>query len=109
MLEGLLSGGMLMLRSKLQRSFANSPELKFLANPDVQFTTRLYTPFNIAPKDVRLRDPLITIMNMPGLYNRAKVRHHGCASSPTQAIYAHAALRVIAGVATVLRRPVPAV
>ena len=72
-LEGLVDGGMSTLLSRLGRDFANSPVVKYLANPDVQFTNRLYGVYNLAPKDIRLRDPLSVIMKQPGLYNRLKV------------------------------------
>ncbi len=75
-LEGLVSGGMHTLITRLGRDFANSSTVKYLANPDVQFTNRLYSSFNLAPKDIRLRDPLTVIMKQPGLYNRLKVLAH---------------------------------
>jgi hypothetical protein len=42
-LEGLVQGGMAKLLARLGRDFANSTTVKYMANPDVQFTSRVYT------------------------------------------------------------------
>jgi hypothetical protein len=70
--EGLVSGAMATLTRRVGRSFANSDTTKYLYNPEVKFSERLYTKFNICPKDIRLRDPLTAIMKNPGLYDRSR-------------------------------------
>ncbi len=100
-LEGLVGGGMGALLARLGRDFANSTIVKYLANQDVQFTNRMYAKFNLAPKDIKLRDPLTTIMKQPGLYNRLKVplqSHPSYSLVLTQLCYIMLTLRVRARV-----------
>ena len=47
--------------------------MTYLANPEVRFQHRMYTAFHLAPKDVRLRDPLSKLVEAPQIYDRAQV------------------------------------
>ena len=70
--EGLVSGAMQAMVSRVARSFPNSDTRRYLFNPEIQFPDRLYPQFNVTLKDIRLRDPLVTIMKSPGLYDRSR-------------------------------------
>ena len=71
--EGLSDGAMRLIHSKVHRSFANTATCTYLANPEIRFQHRIYTRFHLAPKDVRLRDPLSKLVEAPQIYDRAQV------------------------------------
>jgi len=71
--EGLSQGAMAELHRRVPRSFANNATTTYLANPKVRFEHRAYTEFHLAPKDVRLRDPLVHLVETPQIYDRAQV------------------------------------
>ena len=71
--EGLSEGGMKCIREGVPRTKSNTDRRKFFCSPDVRFTERIYTPYHVDLKMVRLRDPLQQILKNPNIYNRALV------------------------------------
>ena len=71
--EGLSEGGMQRIREGVPRTKSNTDRRKFFCSPEVRFTTRIYTPYHVDLKMVRLRDPLQQILKNPNIYNRALV------------------------------------
>ena len=61
------------LLEAVPREAANDAATRILANPDVAFHERLYTAFNVDLKKIRLREPLPILVELPELYNSAKV------------------------------------
>ena len=61
------------LLETVPREAANDAATRILANPDVAFHERLYTAFNVDLKKIRLREPLPILVELPELYNSAKV------------------------------------
>ena len=57
-LEGLAQGNILNLLDEVPRLSANSKEFKVLYNPEITFTERLYSTYNVDIKRIRLRETL---------------------------------------------------
>jgi len=70
--EGLPSG-VADLLAKIPRARANDGAVRVLSNADVRFKKRLWLPFNVSLKQIRLREPLPVIVETPDIYNRIKV------------------------------------
>lgn len=56
------------LRAALPKWAANSNRAQYQDNPDVTFATRLYTPFDITIKNIRLTCTLKTVANTTEIY-----------------------------------------
>ncbi|CAK9115561.1 Uncharacterized protein FLJ43738 [Durusdinium trenchii] len=72
-LEGLSDGGVRELLDKLPRERPNDDQSRTLCNSQVRFSERLYTEFDVDLKIIRLRDPLVYIMQAPEIYDSFKV------------------------------------
>ncbi|KAH9187617.1 hypothetical protein AeNC1_010413 [Aphanomyces euteiches] len=74
-LEGLATSGMTTVTNLVPRTTANSTTTGFrmFSNPDIRFSQRLYTAFDVDLKRIKLRDPLPDIIKRPELYMRSKV------------------------------------
>ncbi|OQR99057.1 hypothetical protein ACHHYP_07413 [Achlya hypogyna] len=73
-LEGLAETGMAVAHSAIPRRSPNAAHgYRMLANPEVHFTQRLYSAFDVDLKRIKLRDPLPDIIKRPELYMRSKV------------------------------------
>eukprot|EP00750_Incisomonas_marina_P007810 INCI15056.2.p1 GENE.INCI15056.2~~INCI15056.2.p1 ORF type:complete len:1175 (-),score=230.15 INCI15056.2:595-4119(-) len=74
--EGLVHGGMAKLHEALPRAdiAAKDPlTTKVFSNDQVLFTERVYTPFEVDLKMIRLRRPLAAILKSADIYNRGNV------------------------------------
>jgi hypothetical protein len=60
--------GMAALRAALPRPDLNGPAWSLLSNPHLRFSTRLYTPFGLALKELHLRRPLAVLADEPSVY-----------------------------------------
>ncbi|TMW55410.1 hypothetical protein Poli38472_013301 [Pythium oligandrum] len=73
-LEGLADGGMRTVYQELPRTRANDPEsFRMFPNDQLRFTQRLYAPFEIDLKRIKLRYALPVLLTMPDIYMRTKV------------------------------------
>lgn len=72
-IEGLADGAMARIERALPRISANGADYRVLSSVDERFHERLYTPFGVDLKKVRLRRTLPELADMPDLYNSARV------------------------------------
>jgi hypothetical protein len=73
LLEGIAGGSIANLRALLPRTAMNNESFALLANPSITFQTRMYTAFHIAPRYIRLRVLLRSILEHPGSYDAENV------------------------------------
>ncbi len=71
-LEGLSQQGIQTLFQRIPK-IKNSEQCRILSDRTVRYTERLYTPFEVDIKVIRLRDPLRLIMQSPEIYDTFKV------------------------------------
>lgn len=72
-LEGLSDKSMSIIRNIIKRTKATTSKVKFLYNPAIRFTNRLYSGFNCSLKTIRLRDTLKDTLSDPKIYDTTKV------------------------------------
>ena len=72
-LEAVAGRGAEALHAVARRRAVNSAAFTLLASRDVRFRERLFTPFGLAPKNVRLRDALATVVVWPATYDAQAV------------------------------------
>eukprot|EP01138_Halocafeteria_seosinensis_P007955 gb/GECG01008128.1/.p1 GENE.gb/GECG01008128.1/~~gb/GECG01008128.1/.p1 ORF type:complete len:1317 (+),score=244.24 gb/GECG01008128.1/:1-3951(+) len=63
------------MRITLRREYPDSPTSKLLDDPTVYFADRLYTPFNLFLKTIRLRGRLADLVQQPTTYKHDNARY----------------------------------